>query len=325
MQSIINNLSDTSLSEGGLYGCVVTRDLPTGQGSPTLAVRLHTISEKTVDGTLRETTVLEKHLPVGKSLRELAAYRLLSSVEPIVQGEVSHHPVVYEIKNTGDVVRIFMEYADGKELNLEDVSARRAGRALGAMSRRYGQVFPDAAPFNRGRAASPILGTDLQTVAEILKSHERREKLLSVVEDFNSSTDLIRQWQSAAERCLCHGDLKPQNLIVVNSGNKFRFYFIDWAAVSWDCIGSDIGGLFHADSFAKLEAAKESDAVERQMFRGFLSGIGRDYSRSLVQEMALAANLHFSVRFFSWAMRSRNRRLLLRSIRRARHVLKSLK
>lgn len=87
-------------------------------------------------------------------------------------------------------------------------------------------------------------------------------------------------------------------------------------------MGSDIGGVFFTKHYAQLEARGENTELESEMFRGYASGLEVEFTKDFLQQAEIAADLHFAIRFFSWSVRSGNRPLLLRSLRRAERVLR---
>ena len=299
---------------------VKTTQLEHGAGSATISVFLHTVD---VGNCLDPVQIIEKLIPVSSST-EISAYRRLLNVHPQSQSEMhAKHPKIYRILDEGELVRIYMEYIQGRELVVNFSSARAVGAALGGMSHRYGQVFSDSAPYDKGRTKGAHFAADESSIIEIMGKTKESNEVLQAIEDFRGAKKKITDWQNTALRVFCHNDMKSTNAIVP-SNRPLTIYVIDWASPGYDSAGSDIGGLFLNSKFALLEQNGKARDIEEALFIGYLAGLGVGKNVLCLDDIRLAANLHFAVRFFSWAIKSKNKKLLLRCSRRANAVVKLL-
>lgn len=327
-QQVINHLLFSNHDNTPLN--VKSKYLKHGKGSPTLQVIFHEITDDSIeltDGT-KKLKLIQKKLPhthrIGK---EISTYRIFHSIggkRNITEAFV-RHPEIYSIDEYDNEINVFMEYAEGKKLSVTNDNAYNLGLMLGKMSLEYGEIFPDDYPFHKGRTSGKWFTKDDDIIFAIMKNTKKTENALKTIKKLYELEPIITKWKNEAKRVLCHNDFKNANAVVADSKgiNGQILYILDWASTGYDTIGSDIGGVFFNNHFDKLEMNQESHSVEIKLYSGYLSSLGLQHSKANLEEIQVVANLHFAVRFGSWAIRSKNKKLLERSILRAEQVVKS--
>jgi hypothetical protein len=208
-----------------------------------------------------------------------------------------------------------MEYLKGAPLSLSGDNAVIAGHALGEMSRVFGNVFRNEYPFDKGRLRDLSLEMPAARFMDSLESDDLRNKVGSVLNLYNDSLPSIRSWKERYESCFCHNDIKAQNVFFEKISAP-HICVIDWAGAGWESMGSDIGGLWFSSGYHGFEKKGLSESIESDLYTGFLRGIGKESTPDLADNLYISANLHFALRFYRWALQSKNHLLLKRSINR---------
>jgi len=302
------------------YG-MKTQTLKHGATSATTVVLLHTIIDFKACKIFNQDKIMiiEKRIS-KKASRETLAHRILESVSFNKRTISAKHPEIYRISEDGDEIRIFMEFIEGQELVVKSNNAYSIGLGLGEMSLTYSDFFHDEAPFDRGKTTGARFSASTPLISEIIGDPKEIDKIMDVFNKYNSVHDKILSWQSSARRTFCHNDIKSANAIEPAAKQGVLFYIIDWASPGYDSAGSDIGGLFLNSRFSRLEELGKNGEVETELFSGFADGFGLSKTASVMEELRIAANLHFAVRFLPWALRVKNKKMLVRVSRRAAEV-----
>jgi len=295
---------------------------------------IHCESSELKSGELSRTRLIEKYsinfesldfvkkVWEGRDKREFLINKAFSSYTEDLDGRwrFARFPAVYFAHENEKEGSSIVRFVDGHPLKLKFESSFDVGYCLGEMSRELSYLFPCEKPFERGRVRNLNVSVEEKRLDFIGGS--QRKTVLSVLEKFNSRKSEIDAWMRSAKRAFCHNDVKPANLLAVGSDQGVeRYYFLDWASGGWDSLGSDIGGVFFQNAFERFEEAGQASEVQDRIVDGFLEGYGVALSPAEREELLIAANLHFFVRFFPWAVKSTRKDLLSRVLKRANHLI----
>ena len=300
-------------SSGSEEGSIFKSEaLKGGDKSNSLSIIKHTID-------LKRLSFIEKSWKSSDDREYLINMRFLGVSEDLNGAwHLARFPRVYIVEDNDDYCSSVTRFISGNNFTLNEGNSFNIGYALGEIPRELGKLFPEKSPFDRGRVRKLVLeGSDLPN--EMYQSDALR--IRQIVDKFNSSGDAIMSWRKATNRGFCHNDVKGENLIEAISINSHSFYyFLDWAAGGWDSLGSDIGGLLYSKIFFDDGIGEDCSDIIRNTVSGFIEGAGIKDDAKVREELMLAANLHFVIRFFPWAVSSSRKDLLSSVLKRAEHL-----
>ena len=168
-------------------------------------------------------------------------------------------PKVYFFSNENSIKQdlTIVEYIEGEilnnisEKNILDIATDLHKLHTSFRFDKYGDTLPpqDGLPYHCNIYNEFVNGEDKK-----IEKYLALDGIEKVVETYNRINKRLGEWfnnldifENITEFCLCHADLKKENILVTNSGIKL----IDWECAGVDIRETDIGRLFSGCSFSE--------------------------------------------------------------------------